>query len=170
MDVNITRVLLFFYIIIASNFSENLFSKQLRTFFDENRPAQHLIGFIMMLTFVMIIGGVTDIEKGLLFSVLGYLWFVFTTKLDIQWNIMILLLLLFGFIYESKLSEKEQEIMKDQSLSEEEKRTITDSYQSYKMWLFGGIISVTVIGSLLYINKKDVQYGGGYNMLTFLFY
>src|SRR5947207_7468568 len=112
--MSLIRVMLIFYLAIANNFTENLFSKQLRTFFQENRYAQHLIAFIMLLVFVMILGGVKNIENGLLYTVIFYFWFIFTTKLDVQWNLIILFLLLFGFIYESKLNEKESRVESDE--------------------------------------------------------
>lgn len=166
----LVKVMLFFYIIIASNYTENLYSKQLRTFFNENRFAQHLIGLIMMLTFIMIIGGVQSIEKGILYALIGYIWFIFTTKLDIHWNIIIMLLLLFGFICESKLAEKEEGIINDPALNEEEKAALINNLQMYEFYIVLTIIGITVIGSLLYINKKGVQYGGGFDIMQFLFY
>jgi hypothetical protein len=168
-NMMLTRVLLIFYIIIASNFTDNLVSKQLKTFVQENRFAQHLIGFIMMLSFVILIGGVTNIEKGILYAVIGYMWFIFTTKLDIQWNIIIIILLLFGFIYETKLSEKEMEILNDASLTENQKNIIINDQQKYKIYTVIAIIATTVIGTFLYTNKKVVQYGGSYDIITFLF-
>ncbi|AYV75968.1 MAG: hypothetical protein Terrestrivirus4_16 [Terrestrivirus sp.] len=164
------KSMLFFYIIIASNYTENLYSKQLRTFFNENRFAQHLIGLIMMFTFIMIIGGITEIDKGILYSLIGYIWFLFTTKLDIHWNIIIILLLLFGFIYESKLSQKKEAIISDLVLSDDEKIKLVNEQQQYEFYILIAIISITVIGSFLYINKKGVQYGGGFDVMQFMFY
>jgi len=164
------KAMLFFYIIIASNYTENLYSKQLRTFFNENRFAQHLIGLIMMFTFIMIIGGITEIDKGILYALIGYIWFLFTTKLDIHWNIIIILLLLFGFIYESKLSQKKETIIDDEVLSDEEKIKLINEQQQYEFYILVAIISITVIGSFLYINKKGVQYGGGFDVMQFMFY
>lgn len=169
-SIKMIAVLLLFYVIIASNFTKNLMSKQLTSFFEENRYAQHLIGFIMMLTLIMIVGGVNKIENGILYAVIGYFWFIFTTKLDIQWNIMIIMLLLFGFIYESKLSEKENNIMNDQSLTSVQKEQIIQEHTKYKTYIIIAILSITVIGSTLYAKKKEVQYGGGFNVMQFLFY
>ena len=169
-DTTLIRVLLLFYIFIAGNMTYNLYSKQLQTFIDENRFAKHFIGFILMLTLIMVIGGVKSIEKGILYSYIGYMWFIFTTKLDLQWNIMIILLLLFGFIYESKVIEKESEIINDQSISDIQKEELINVFHNNKMMIVGTILLVTVIGSFLYINKKEVQYGGSFDIMTFLFY
>lgn len=168
--LSLTRVLLLFYLTIANNFTDNLFSKQLKTFLNDNRYAQHMIAFIMMLVFIMMIGGVSNIDTGIFYSVIFYTWFIFTTKLDIQLNIIIILLLFFGFIYESKLNEKENQINSDQSLSESTKESLIKTQQTNKMYILIAILSVTVIGSALYIKKQEVQYGGGFDLMRFLFF
>lgn len=164
------RVLLIFYLVIANNFTENLFSKQLKTFFTGNRYAQHIIAFIMMLVLIMIIGGVKKIENGVFYSIIFYFWFIFTTKLDVQWNLIIILLLLFGFIYESKLNEKETQIESDETLTSEEKELLINSDRSRKFYILAVILGVTIIGSSIYINKQEVQYGGGFDLMRFLFF
>ena len=168
-SVKLIAVMLLFYLIIASNFTKNLMSHQLTSFFEENRYAQHLIGFIMMLSLIMLISGINNIETGILYAIIAYFWFIFTTKLDIQWNIMIILLLFFGFIYESKLAEKDERVMNDASLSNEEKERIINEHNKYKVYLVFSVILITVIGSTLYANKKHIQYGGGFDIMTFIF-
>lgn len=162
-------VLLLFYIIIANSFTKNLMSHQLTSYIEESRYVQHIIGFIMMLALVMIVGGVNKIEKGIMYALVGYTWFIFTTKLDIQWNVMILLLLLFGFIYESKLEEKENNVLNDISLNDNEKEKIMSDYNSHKLYIIFAIIFLTIVGSTLYVNKKTVQYGGGFDTMKFIF-
>lgn len=131
----------------------------------------------MLLTFIIIIGNVNNIEKAVIYAIIGYAFFIFTTKLDIQWTIIVVLLLLFGFIYEMKLNEKITAIQNDVSLTELEKTNLIDSYHTQKFWLYTTIIAVTGVGAFLYINKKGAQYGsiqtGGannFNIMKFLFY
>lgn len=170
-SVSLARVLLIFYVLIASNFTENLMGKQLKTFFSENRIAQHLIAFIMILVLVIIIGNVDNMKRALVYSILGYVWFIFTTKLDIQWNIIILLGLLIVFLYESNMIEQEKRIIKDQSVSEEEIEEIIRHNNRVRTYTVIGIIIITLIGAFLYLTKKKEQYGGGqFNLATFLLY
>lgn len=167
---NLSRALLLFYIIIASNFTGDLFSKQLRTYFEENRIAKHLIGFIMMLVVIMLFGGITNTYRALLYAIIGYTWFIFTGKLDIHWNIIILLMMLFGFLYESKLNEEDQNAMKDPNLTVQQKEAVINKNSTYKTYIVLSILGVTAVGTLLYLNKKVEQYGGGFNIVTYLFY
>lgn len=170
-NISLSRALLIFYIIIASNFTSDLFSKQLRTFFEESRLAQHLIGFIMMLVIVILVGGINNTYRAVIYSLIGYTWFIFTTKLDIHWNIIIILIMLFGFLYESKLNEKEQSALNDPNLTEEQKNNVISTNSQYKMYIVLAILSVTIIGTIFYTNKKVEQYGGGqFDLVTYLFY
>ena len=162
-------VMLLFYIIIANNMTKNLISHQLTTYIEESRYVQHIIGFIIMLALIMIVGGINKIENGIAYALIGYTWFIFSTKLDVQWSIMIMLLLVFGFIYESKLEEKENNVLNDISLNDNEKEKIINNYNNHKMYVIGAIIALTVIGSTLYVNKKGVQYGGAFDTMTFIF-
>ena len=168
---SLLTALLVFYVIIASNFTNGLFSKQLKTYFEESRLAQHVIGFIMMLVLIILIGGTTNIYRALIYTLIGYTWFIFMTKLDIQWNIIILLLLLFGFLYESSLSEKEQNALNDPNLTEEQKNSIVETNNQYKTYIILLVLAFTAIGGFLYFNKKVGQYGGGqFDPITYLFF
>ncbi|ARF08898.1 hypothetical protein Catovirus_1_948 [Catovirus CTV1] len=170
-SMSLARVLLIFYVLVASNYTPNLMGKQLRTFLQENRIAQHIIAFIMMLVLIIIVGNVTDIKQALSYSILGYLWFIFTTKMDIQWNLIIILALLVVFIYENNLIEKETEVEKDGNLTIEEKAQIVEKNKEVKTYVILGIIAVTLIGMFFYITKKEEQYGGGkFNLVDFLIY
>jgi hypothetical protein len=170
-NISLSSVLLIFYILVANNFTGELFSKQLRTYFEESRLAQHLIGFTMMLVIVMLIGGVSNTYRAIVYSLIGYTWFIFTGKLDIQWNVIIILIMLFGFLYESKLNERDYNATVDPNLTDEQKQNVIETNSKYKTYILIAILSATVIGTLLYFNKKVGQYGGGqFDIVAFLFY
>lgn len=169
--LSLTRALLLFYVIIACNFTGDLFSKQLRTFIQNNRPAQHVIGFILMLVIIILFGGVTNTYHAILYAIIGYMWFILTTKLDIQWSIIIILLMLGGFLYEATINEKERKALLDPNLTEEQKEQIIEAGTQRKTYILLAILSVTIIGALLYANKKVEQYGGGaFDVITYFFY
>jgi hypothetical protein len=169
-NISLSRALLIFYIIIASQFTTGLMGKQMRNFLEESRIAQHLVGFILMLVLVMMAGNVTEVGKAVLYSIIGYVWFIFTTKLDIQWNLIIIIMLFVGFVYETNMIKKEQDIQKDHILTSSEKDKIIETNSHVKTYMVGGILLVTIIGTLLYANKKQEQYGGGFSTLNFFIY
>jgi hypothetical protein len=169
-NISLSKALLVFYVIIGSQFTGNLLGKQLRTFVEENRIAQHVIGFILMAVLINIIGQVNEVDKIFLYSVVGYIWFVLTTKLDIQWNIIIIMLLLVGFVYDNIVAQKERDAQKDSVLTAEEKTNIMVRHHSIRTYMVISIFVVTLIGTALYINKKGLQYGNGFDTTTFFLY
>ena len=168
---SLARVLLIFYVLVASNYTHNLMGKQLQNYLEENRIAQHIIAFIMMLVLIIIVGKVKDFKKALAYSLLGYLWFIFTTKMDIQWNLIIIISLLIIFMYENNMIDKEIQSKKDVNLNDEEIKNIKNNNNEIKTYVIIGVIIITLIGMYLYINKKEGQYGGGeFDIIKFLLY
>lgn len=167
-QTNIISVLLVFYLLIASGCTENLMAKQMREFIKENRMAQHVIGFLTLLVLISMIGGITDIKNALIYTLIGYIWFLFSTKLDVQWNMIILLLLSLGYMYENMINQKENEIINDPILSDAHKKEIISNNENKKIWVIGILFIVTIVGTLAYSYKKHNQYGGEYDFGTFI--
>ena len=99
-STTLIKPLFIFYILLASTNSD-LLGKQFKTFVEENRLARHVIAFITLLTIVIMYGNLSSIAQAVAYSLIGYSVFIMSTKLDVQWNIIILMLLLGGFLYES---------------------------------------------------------------------
>lgn len=169
-QTSIAKVLLVFYLIVASNYTDNLIAKQLKDFLDNNRLAQHVIGFLTMIVLVTLVGGVVDTRSAIVYSLIGYVWFIFSTKLDIHWNVVIITLLFVGYMYENSLGVRERQILDDPNLTAKHKREAIDKNNRYKTWIVGSVILVTIIGTIMYSHKKHGQYGGGYDAFTYLLY
>lgn len=174
-NISFTSALLVFYVIIASNFTPSLYSKQLQTYVKENRMAQHFIGFTMLLVIIMLFTKETGVDMAIFYAAIGYIWFIFTTKLEIHFNIIIILLLLFGFLYESNLTQRNRNVQNDPNIPQETQQEILTTNSRNKIWFIILILIITGIGTISYINKKDLQYGqtggsNGYNIVSFLFY
>lgn len=169
-NISVAKALLVFYFISASHNSP-LLSKQMKEFISQNRIAQHLIGFIMMMVIVHIIGGTQEVGKLIYYTVITYLWFILTTKLELQWNLAIVLLLLVWFLYENRLNlGQEIMILKDKILDKNAQTKVITTNNKYKSMTVAFLILLTTMGVVFYSRKKTVQYGGGFNPMKFLFY
>lgn len=168
-NISLSKAILIFYLIIASNFTKDLYSGQLYDFLKTNRYAKHSIGFVTMYVIMTHFAGITDSKKALLYSTFGYLWFVFTTKLDLKWNLIIIGLMIFGAIYESNLIDKEIKSEDDEALEEKDKKKIKAENDNIKMVIAITILVITVIGTISYFNKKTVQYGGNFDTEKYIF-
>ncbi len=167
---SLAKVLLIFYIILASNYTHELLSKQLREYIESNRLVQHIIGLMMMVILVTSVGGIVDTYQAILYSVIGYIWFLFTTKMDIHWNMIALIILFIGYMFENTARTREEEAKSDPNLSEEERKKILRSYELQNRYIIFTILLVSIIGTIMYTHKKQGQYGGGYNFFTYLLY
>lgn len=169
--MDIAKILLSFYAILAIHNSP-LLGNKMNELIDTNRIVQHVIGFILMLVIVNMVGGMTDTYDILFYGIITYLWFLFTTKLELQWNLAILLLLLVWFLYENRMNISQQiMIVKDKILNDVEKTKVIAENNKKKILVSIGLMILTFIGTGLYTKKKTVQYGGGkFDIVKFLLY
>lgn len=168
-NISLSKAILLFYLIIGNNYTGELFSGQLTDFVKNNRYAQHTIGYITMLIIINCMGGVKDIKRSLLYSVVAYLWFLFTTKLDLHWSLLIIAFMVVGLLYEETMVDKEMQSKEDEALEEEDKEKIINIHNKLKTGIVLAIMAVTLIGSYSYFNKKKMQYGGNFNGIDFMF-
>ena len=169
-NISLSAALLIFYISIANQYTGDLMGVQLKEFLRENRIVQHIIAFVSLLVLIIFIGKIYNLETALLYAGIGYAWFILTTKLDIQWNMIVLFMLIIGFMYECRTLDKESSVSSDTVLTKNEKQNIIDTHNNNKTYIVGGIMLVTVIGFALYSNKKMVQYGGSFDLVKFFLY
>ena len=174
LNLSIGKVLLLTYIIIASSYCSNLFSNGLKQAIENNKFAQHLILILLILSLIILFGNPfkiglssSSIIDTLIITLLIYVWFILTTKLDLSWNIAIIILLVIYFLFESKYSSDLDLQLKDVNVPNDIKLELTQTFIMHNNIILVAIFGVTLIGTLFYSNEKQVQYGGGYSFLNF---
>lgn len=179
MDINFSvgRIVLLTYVILASQYCSNLFSHGLKEAIESNRMVQHLILLILIMALLIVFGNPLGVEftnnqqfNVIIMSLLVYVWFVLTTKLDLAWNVAILIILTIYFLYESKKVSDYKLILADPNLDNIKKKELFNSFDSLQKWMLVSIFGITIAGTFLYANEKQVQYGGGFSMYRFFFY
>jgi len=154
--MSIGKIMILFYLFASSSAIFPLLSKQLKNELENNRAAQHILGFMTILALsILVSNGKFSIMRIFVYAIIGYLWFVLTTKLDLQWTILIMGSLMCFLIYQNTI---------DGNINE---RKNNEKYYQYIPII---IFLSTVIGTVLYSNKKEGQYGGGYDLMNFLIY
>lgn len=173
---SVAKVVLLFYLISANSYNKNLFGKQMQRFIEDNRLAQHVIAFITLFVLISfesdIFGSSPDLSTldALIYTIIGYIWFVFSTKLDVHWNIIFLILLVGAYISDRNMRVQEDEAHKDPSLTTEQVRAIIEQNNAWRTLSTALIIVITIIGTVLYSDRKSEQYGGGYDIFTYMLY
>jgi hypothetical protein len=169
MVYSIISALSIFYLIAANCFQHDLLAKQLKTWIVENRHMQHIIACIMLFVIVLLLTKMS-IEKSILYSVFGYMLFILTTKLDIQFNVIVFALMFLGFLYENNISRKEEQLEKDPTITQEVRQNLITKYMSNQFLVVIGTVILTSVGTYLYLNRKLIQFGGKFSYTQFLLY
>lgn len=176
LNLSIGKILLLTYIIIASSYCSNLFSNGLKKAIESNKFVQHIILILLILSLMILFGNPFGIEISsshtfniVILTLVIYAWFILTTKLDLTWNIAILILLTIYFLYESKTTADINVELKDPLISNETKSNLLNTYISTNNYLLLSIFGVTLIGTFFYTSEKQVQYGGGFSPVKFWF-
>ena len=105
----------------------------------------------------------------IILSLIVYVWFIMTTKLDIAWNLSILVILTIYFLYENRKTNEINDIMTDPTLTMMHKKEIVDSYVDIQKYVMMSIFGITAFGTIMYSSEKEIQYGGGFNYMKFFF-
>ena len=170
-NFSLGKIILLFYILLSSSALFPLLSKQWKNTLENNRIAQHILGIMTLMSIVILISdGKFGNQRVIIYTVLGYLWFVLSTKLDLHFNIIMIGSLLAYYLYQNATKNEEIDITEDNILNENEKQNLKNNINKNNFNSILFIILITFIGTALYSNKKEVQYGGGYNLINFLLY
>lgn len=176
LNLSIGKVLLLTYIIIGSSYCSNLFSNGLKKAIESNRFVQHIILILLIMSLMILFGNPFGVEISsshtvniVILTLLIYAWFILTTKLDLAWNIGIIILLAIYFLFESKCSTDLKVQLADTNITLETKSSLVQTFIQNNNIVLVGIFGVTLIGTLFYTSEKQVQYGGGFSLVNFWF-
>ena len=176
LNLSIGKVLLLTYIIIASSYCSNLFSNGLKKAIETNRFVQHMILILLIMSLMILFGNPFGVQISsshtiniVIITLLIYVWFILTTKLDLAWNIGVIILLVIYFLFESKMSIDLGIQLKDTNVSLNTKSELVQTFVTNNNIVLVGIFGITLIGTLFYTNEKQVQYGGGFSLTNFWF-
>ena len=175
-NLSIGKVLLLTYIIISSSYCSNLFSNGLKKAIESNRYVQHIILILLIMSMMIIFGNPFGVNVSssntfniVVITLLIYVWFILTTKLDLAWNIAIIILLAIYFLFESKTTFDINLQLADPLTTTETKTNLVNTFIHTNNIVLVGIFGVTLIGTLFYSSEKQVQYGGGFSVKNFWF-
>jgi hypothetical protein len=170
-DFSLNRIMLAFYILISSPVLFNLLSKQWKKILENDRIAQHLLAIMTMLSLTILVSnGKFTIQRIFVYTAIAYMWFIFSTKMDIHFNIIMFGSLIAFYLYQNTVQNENIKIEEDINLSENEKLEFQKNKKKNYIYLTGAILLMTLAGAIFYSSKKEGQYGGGYSLMNFLIY
>jgi hypothetical protein len=165
------------YLIIAAGFVGELFGCRIRQFMAGNMLIKHLIGFLTLHFFITLASQSNndDLDEetfrdNLLNSVFIYSIFIVSTRVKYQF-FWVFILLLLGYYSIEIHNNKRKEIINKSSQSKEnkEKEIYKINYlNNIKKYLLYGIIIVLLIGFLVYLGEKRIEYGDNFSFYRFI--
>ncbi len=169
-DLSFVKLFVLYNLFVMSKFNSPLLSKQLKNMLDESRIAQHIVSFIFIFVLIQAFTETNDVYNIFNKSVLIYVGFVLSQKLDLQWYVMFMAMLLLYTLYENFLEEKEKNLKTDNVLDIDTREQLLKESENKKKIITSAMFGLMLIGVIIYADRKQDQYGGGYNMTNFFFY
>lgn len=169
-EMSLGKIILLFYILSSSSSLFPLLSKQWKNTLENSRMAQHILGITTILALVILVSnGSFSMQRIIAYTIIGYLWFIISTKLDLQWNIIIMVMLMAYFLYQDSNLHEDKILEKDKNLTDDDKESIQKKNKKNYVYILLAIMGATIIGAWIYSDKKETQYGGGYSLTNFMF-
>lgn len=168
--MNIINVVLLFYLLIGSNYIGDLYSGQMRDLIRSNIYIKHIIAFSIIIVMTKYIMNLNEPYKLLLYSLAAYLLFIISTKLDVIWNILIIMLLLIYFLIENKYNGITDNLQIDQAITDNDKETLKNNMITTKRILIYAIIACIIIGGMFYLDKKTDKFNENFDAAKYIFY
>ena len=153
-NVTLMTTMLLFYLLVANNYQKSLYSGQFTDFVQNNKNVQHIIAYITMLVIIIMFAGVKDLWSASFYALVAYTWFILTTKIGLEWNLLIISALLIGFFYENNMIVVEKEAKKDRALTKTERKKIIRNNRRIKKILVLSILGITFVGGSVYAYGK----------------
>jgi len=160
VDTNLFCIFIFF-LIVSANFLAQLFPCRLQYVLVSNMFVKHLFGLFTMIFFVVLSSGIKNKNILNILKNASILYFIFMliTKCQIYLFFIIILLLATTYIIN---------IIKEDEIESNKKELNEDNiYDKITFILYILIIIFIILGVLLYMGEKKLEYKKDFNYITF---
>lgn len=143
-----------FYLLLSAGFQIPLFPCRVQRVFTDSQSLRHVLGFLTMTFFVVLVNSKNKLGVAELFAISGgaYLWFMMTAKMNVySWFMMMFVL---GVVFILQVYKDHQE--EDKSKEVESKIEAASKAQQILSYV---VAALTVIGFVVYMGEKRIEYG-----------
>lgn len=155
------------------NSKSDLLSKQFIEFYESNRLLQHVLAFMTLMVIALTIAVNRDYQsilETIFYAAITYCFFLFSTKLDLHWFLILFMVIVAGFIHDIMVQYHNYNIIRDDNIDIETRKKVIDENNDRRKNIIILITIILVVGNGLYTKKKIDQYGGAFDTMTLLFY
>jgi hypothetical protein len=153
--------LMVFYLLIVANFLAPLFNCRLQDVLVNNMILKHMFGFLTLFFFVVFVEPEHS-DKTFTYQIvmaLGlYVWFVFTTKMEIHAFAIFILVLFSLYMFNIYFDRNSKHLENDK------KEIVKENINRYGLIL--GLL-ITMIGFASYVGQKKIEFGSRFTWTDF---
>jgi hypothetical protein len=164
------KFLLALYLVQLTSLTNNTLGKQLKEYVYSNRMIQHIINIVFLIVLISMLDDQRSLTNITISSLVLYIIYIFTTKLDLQYNLLILAFALFYYFYKREVNKQIKRISDDNDIDSNLKNMIVKLDENKEMIFGSGLLLVLAYFVYIYVSRKSVQYGGGFSYSKFLIY
>ena len=164
------KFLLALYLVQLTSLTNNTLGKQLKDYVYSNRMIQHTINVIFLIVLISMLDDQRSLTNITISSLILYIIYIFTTKLDLQYNLLILAFALFYYFYQREINRQISRINNDNEIDINLKNVLITVDKNKEMIFGTGLLLVLVYFVWIYISRKSIQYGGSFSYTKFLMY
>lgn len=155
--------LLILYLIISANFLAQTFGCKTQYVLTKNMYVKHIVGFLTLLYFVNSVNMDKTMDEFLFFknffkTLMLYVVFILTTRMNNKIFVILMGLLMINFILSQYVS----------TLDTKHFAAKLQTYDTISKVISKLAIVFLIIGVLLYIKEKKMEYKSKFNYLTFI--
>ena len=148
------------FLVLAGGFLQPLFPCNTTKLFTESKLLRHILGFFTLIFFVVVSDTELDdyMPLGTILSTSAviYLWYLLASKMTANWWLVLVVLL--GSLYIINLYEERQK---------KEDPVIAAHLATAKNVILGSSLFITLIGFIIYLGEKKLDYRGKFNYSDF---
>ncbi len=170
MNIFDIKYLLLLYLVQLTSLTNNTLGKQLKEYIYSNREIQHIINLTFLMVLISILDDSRTFNNLVISSIVIYLFYLFSTKLDLQYNLILLGIIIAYYFYKKNLDNQIARIQKDTDINFDLKQSLVNNDLNKEKMIEYGLIGVLFYFVYVYLSRKTVQHGGGFSYGKFLFY
>ena len=158
------------YLVQLTSLTNNTLGKQLKEYVYSNRIIQHIINVIFLIVLISMLDDKRSLTNITISSFIIYIIYIFSTELDLQYNLLILAFALFYYFYQREVNRQIQRINNDNEIDSNLKNMLISMDENKEMIFGTGLLLILAYFVYTYVSRKSVQYGGGFSYTKFLMY
>ncbi len=166
-SITIGKNLFILYLVISSNFLANLFGCKVQQAFQDNMLLKHFLGFLTLFFFVTLADTSETLPSDLRYrfgiALIIYLFFMISTRVNLRFWVPAIVSL--GAVYIIEFFKQEEKKKEDT----DQDRGLIDRYSKAQQGLVGIATLLILVGFLVYIGEKKMEYNKEFRWTTFFF-